>query len=96
MQLVGTNYQATLLKHVDRENLPEYLGGTSKATLLDDVGPWQEQAIIDEIDADLRTALAEPACRDVEADATSPAGERPSPHPPLRGRKSSGRCNFGY
>lgn len=66
LQLVGTNYQATLLKYVDRENLPEYLGGTSKATLLDDVGPWQDQAIVDEIEADRRNALSQ----DVEADST--------------------------
>ena len=58
LQLVGTNYQASLLKYIDKENLPEYLGGTSKATLLDDVGPWQTQAIIDEIDADLKAALS--------------------------------------
>ena len=57
-QLVGTSYQAILLKHVDKENLPEYLGGTSKATLLDDVGPWQDQAIIDEIDAERHAALS--------------------------------------
>lgn len=43
-----------LLQHIDRENLPEYLGGTSKATLLDDAGPWNDQALIDEIDAELK------------------------------------------
>ena len=59
MQLLGTNYQPTLLKHVERENLPEYLGGGSKATLLDDVGPWQDQAIIDQIDAG-RESISDP------------------------------------
>ena len=68
MQLVGTNYQASLLKYIDKENLPEYLGGTSKATLLDDVGPWQTQSVIDEIDADMKAALS-PA-KDVEANST--------------------------
>ncbi len=68
LQLVGTNYQASLLKYIDKENLPEYLGGTSKATLLDDVGPWQTQSIIDEIDADYRAALS--GSKDVEADST--------------------------
>lgn len=59
LQLVGTNYQHTLLKYVDKENLPEYLGGSSKATLLDDVGPWKNQNLIDEIDADFKAALSE-------------------------------------
>ena len=68
LQLVGTNYQASLLKYIDKDNLPEYLGGTSKATLLDDVGPWQTQSIIDEIDADNRAALS--GAKDVEADST--------------------------
>ena len=93
-----------LLQYIDRENLPEYLGGTSKAsrhdlhsacarqpcaepirtaepatggaamssagrcacdegfvfgvvhqaTLLDDAGPWNDQAVIDEIEAELK------------------------------------------
>lgn len=38
-----------LLKWVDPENLPEYLGGTSKATLLDDAGPWQDPKILAQV-----------------------------------------------
>ncbi len=41
-----------LLHWVEKENLPEYLGGTSKATLLDDVGPWQDPRLIAEIKAE--------------------------------------------
>ena len=37
---------------MDRENLPEYLGGTSTGTLLDDAGPWQDPAVVAEIDAE--------------------------------------------
>lgn len=74
IELVGTNYQASLLKYIDKDNLPEYLGGTSKATLLDDVGPWQTQSIIDEIDADNRSALS--GAKDVEADSTKGASPR--------------------
>lgn len=73
LQLVGTNYQHHLLKYVDRENLPEYLGGTSKATLLDDVGPWQQQNLIDEIDQEFRAAVSGAAS---DGASISPKGEK--------------------
>lgn len=31
---------------IDDENLLEYLGGSSKGTLLDDIGPWSEPATV--------------------------------------------------
>ena len=43
----------SLLKWVDKESIPEYLGGTSKHTLLDDAGPWQDPRLVSEIEADL-------------------------------------------
>lgn len=46
LQVCPKDYTKALLQWVDPENLPEYLGGTSKATLLDDAGPWQDPAII--------------------------------------------------
>ena len=49
MQLCSSNYTKVLLEWVDPENLPEYLGGTSKATLLDDAGPWQDPKIMAEV-----------------------------------------------
>jgi len=49
MQLCSSNYTKVLLEWVDPENLPEYLGGTSKATLLDDAGPWQDSKIMAEV-----------------------------------------------
>ena len=67
---MGTNYQTTLLKYVERENLPEYLGGTSKATLLDDVGPWKQQNLIDEIDADFKAAVSGTAATDANSAGT--------------------------
>lgn len=70
MQLVGTNYQQHLLKYVERDNLPEYLGGTSKSTLLDDVGPWQQQNLIDEINADYRAAVSGAQPKEIEADSS--------------------------
>ncbi|KAK9819422.1 hypothetical protein WJX74_001938 [Apatococcus lobatus] len=45
MEICGRNYTQDLLRWVDAENLPEYLGGTSKSTLLDDTGPWNNDAV---------------------------------------------------
>ena len=44
----------TLLSWVSAENLPEYLGGKSKATLLDDAGPWNDPSLIAEVDAEVK------------------------------------------
>ena len=48
------DYRSVLLKYVDPENLPEYLGGTSKHTLLDDAGPWHDPKIRAAVEADRR------------------------------------------
>ena len=29
-----------LLKHIDMDQIPEFLGGTNKATFMDNPGPW--------------------------------------------------------
>ena len=58
LQLHGTSYQSAILKYIDKDNVPEYLGGNSKATLLDDVGPWKDKKLIEEIDADYRAAIS--------------------------------------
>ena len=49
MQVCPSNYTKVLLQWIEPENLPEYLGGTSKATLLDDAGPWQDSKIMAEV-----------------------------------------------
>ena len=49
VQICKTDFVPALLKWVDAENLPEYLGGTSKATLLDDAGPWQDPKILAQV-----------------------------------------------
>lgn len=48
-QICKTDYVPALLKWVDAESLPEYLGGTSKATLLDDAGPWQDPKVLAQV-----------------------------------------------
>ena len=45
--LLGTKYMDDLAKSVDPKNIPTYLGGGCKATLLEDPGPWNdEQALL--------------------------------------------------
>ena len=43
----------SLLKWVDPENIPRYLGGTSDATLIDDAGPWNDPQLRAEIEEDI-------------------------------------------
>jgi len=41
---------------VDAENLPVWLGGRSKGTLLDDVGPWSDPEVLHRLESDLPAA----------------------------------------
>eukprot|EP00879_Flechtneria_rotunda_P010462 GHRR01010938.1.p1 GENE.GHRR01010938.1~~GHRR01010938.1.p1 ORF type:complete len:354 (+),score=106.05 GHRR01010938.1:979-2040(+) len=56
IQICQTNYAKDLLEHVDAENLPEWLGGRSKGTLLDDVGPWSDPEVLKKIEGQLPLA----------------------------------------
>ncbi|EIE24984.1 CRAL/TRIO domain-containing protein [Coccomyxa subellipsoidea C-169] len=49
VEVCPRDFVPALLKWVDAESLPEYLGGTSKATLLDDAGPWQDPKILAQV-----------------------------------------------
>lgn len=59
-QICPKDYVPTLLKYVTAENLPEYLGGQSKATLLDDAGPWNNPELIAEVDAEVKAVCSHP------------------------------------
>ena len=54
------DYVPTLLNWISAENLPEYLGGKSKATLLDDAGPWNDPGLIAEVDAEVKAVRVWP------------------------------------
>ncbi|KAK9819593.1 hypothetical protein WJX72_000104 [[Myrmecia] bisecta] len=54
IEVCPRDYLPALLHWVDADCLPEYLGGTSKATLLDDKGPWNDPDTVAEIDANYR------------------------------------------
>lgn len=47
IQIKGSSYKKTLLKYVDEDQLPEFLGGTNKAPLDADKGPWEDFEIVD-------------------------------------------------
>ena len=53
LQILGPDYTAALLKWVDKENLPTFLGGTSTGTLFEDIGPWSDPAKIASLGMDL-------------------------------------------
>ena len=53
IEVCSSKYLPTLLKYVSPDQLPEYMGGTSRATLLDDVGPWNDPGTIAAIDAEI-------------------------------------------
>lgn len=63
VKVASSNYMPELLKYVDIENIPAYLGGKSKGSLVDDVGPWQIPQLVAEVEA-------EAAARDGRAVAT--------------------------
>ncbi|KAL4423645.1 hypothetical protein ABPG75_000946 [Micractinium tetrahymenae] len=53
IEVAPSDYMKLLLKYVDAENIPEYLGGKSKGSLIDDVGPWKDPAILALVEADI-------------------------------------------
>lgn len=38
-----------MLEWIDIKNIPEYLGGESKGTLVDDLGPWKNPELLREL-----------------------------------------------
>lgn len=79
IEVCPSNYLPTLARWVDMDSIPEYLGGTSKGSLIDDVGPWNDPRIVAEIDAELAAAAAgRPSSGELSADGGSPL---PSPLP---------------
>lgn len=46
VQICQSDYRKDLLEWIDADSLPEWLGGRSKGTLLDDVGPWSDPEVL--------------------------------------------------
>ncbi|GIL46910.1 hypothetical protein Vafri_3772 [Volvox africanus] len=53
IEILGPNYMDALLKHMEIDAIPEFLGGQSKGTLLDDVGPWNDAELMARLQIDL-------------------------------------------
>lgn len=89
IEVCSTKYTPALLEWIDASSLPEYLGGTSKGTLLDDVGPWQDPRIIAEIDADAGRVAGAAGIAEEEGEvppepvAVAAAAPPPPPSAPL-------------
>ena len=57
IEVCPADYMKVLTKWIDIENIPSYLGGKSNGSLIDDVGPWNDESIIQEIDNEIAESL---------------------------------------
>jgi len=46
IEILDSNYLPAVLKWVDKESLPDWLGGSSHGTLIEDVGPWSDDKLV--------------------------------------------------
>lgn len=53
IEVAPSDYMKLLLKYVDADNIPDYLGGKSKGSLIDDVGPWKDPETLAQVEADI-------------------------------------------
>jgi hypothetical protein len=51
IEVCPTDYLQVLTQWVDIESIPEYLGGASKGSLIDDLGPWNDPEIVARLDS---------------------------------------------
>lgn len=49
----------SLLQWIDIENIPEYLGGQSHGTLIDDLGPWKNPELLKQLSLEHSEAMDE-------------------------------------
>eukprot|EP00210_Caulerpa_lentillifera_P001939 g1862.t1 len=52
VEVCPKNYLPCLTEWIDVENIPEYLGGKSKGTLVDDLGPWKNPELLKQLSVD--------------------------------------------
>ncbi|CAD7696725.1 unnamed protein product [Ostreobium quekettii] len=58
IEVCPRDFLPSLRKWINDEDIPEYLGGKSKGTLIDDVGPWRSPELVKEVEVE-RLALME-------------------------------------
>lgn len=71
IEVCPSDYMPILMKWVDIENIPAYLGGKSSGSLIDDIGPWNDAEMIEEIDKGLSEAEGAKGGEREEETATS-------------------------
>lgn len=47
ISIQGTSFKAELLKHIDEDQLPDFLGGNNTQSLKENPGPWNDYEIVD-------------------------------------------------
>lgn len=57
VEVCPRNYLPSLTEWIDLENIPEYLGGASKGTLVDDLGPWKNPELLRQLSLDRSRSL---------------------------------------
>lgn len=60
IEVCPKDFMSVLRHWIDEDAIPEYLGGMSKGTLIDDIGPWRTEPLLKEIDTE-RSGQAEVA-----------------------------------
>lgn len=50
IEVCPKDYMSVLRKWIDEDSIPEYLGGKSKGTLIDDCGPWRPDPLVKELE----------------------------------------------
>lgn len=50
IEVCPSDYLPILTKWIDIDNIPAYLGGKSSGSLIDDIGPWNDEEMVEEID----------------------------------------------
>jgi CRAL/TRIO domain len=85
--ILGYKYMDELTKYIAIEHIPEYMGGQSPHTLLDDAGPWNDPALLSTLNM---------ITEDKEAESEAPSRKRVSGAPPTGAsawKGSSGRTD---
>lgn len=96
VEVCPKDYLPSLLKWVEPENLPRYLGGTSDATLIDDAGPWNDPQIRAEIEEDiaLRDGSGTHSMSPLPESPRGPSLSRSNPHEAGQSVTSNGGSSF--
>jgi hypothetical protein len=76
IEVCPQDYMKVLTKWVEPENIPSYLGGKSQASLLDDVGPWNDAGIIAELDSQRQRRDGTLKVEDVDDNDINDANDR--------------------